>query len=117
MSGHGYVLWCRTADEISRMDLSGTSLVVLSACETALGDIDNTEGVIGLQRAFKKAGADVIVMSLWPVGDIQTANLMNSFYAYLMGGETIYGALQKAMEQLRKQYSDPVDWAGFIIMD
>lgn len=106
-----------TADEISRMDLSGTSLVVLSACETALGDIDNTEGVIGLQRAFKKAGADVIVMSLWPVGDIQTANLMNSFYAYLMGGETIYGALQKAMEQLRKQYSDPVDWAGFIIMD
>lgn len=106
-----------TADEISRMDLSGTSLVVLSACETALGDIDNTEGVIGLQRAFKKAGADVIVMSLWPVGDIQTANLMNSFYAYLMGGETIYGALQKAMEQLRKQYPAPVDWAGFIIMD
>lgn len=104
-----------TADEISRMDLSKTKLVVLSACETALGDIDDTEGVIGLQRAFKKAGAGIVVMSLWPVADAPTAKLMKNFYSNLMGENNINDAMQKAIDQVRKEYPNPVDWAGFII--
>ena len=105
-----------TADEISRMDLSGTSLVVLSACETALGDIDDTEGVLGLQRAFKKAGVDNVVMSLWPVGDKQTAMLMNCFYENLQRNSSINDALQDAMREVRSVYPNPTDWAGFVVL-
>lgn len=105
-----------TADEISRMDLSGTSLVVLSACETALGDIDDTEGVLGLQRAFKKAGVDYVVMSLWPVGDKQTAMLMNYFYENLERNSSINDALQYAMRKVKSIYPNPTDWAGFVVL-
>lgn len=106
-----------TADEISRLDLSNTSLVVLSACETALGDIDNTEGVIGLQRAFKNAGVDNIIMSLWPVGDKQTALLMSYFYKYLLDNDNINVSLQKAMNKVKEKYPNPIDWAGFVLME
>ena len=69
-----------TADEIARLDLEGNSLLVLSACDTGLGDIDNIDGVFGLQRGFKKAGAETILMSLWKVPDEETNILMKSFH-------------------------------------
>ncbi len=106
-----------TADEISRLDLSKTQMVVLSACETAKGVIDPVDGVYGLQQAFKKAGAGTIVMSLWKVPDESTSLLMNSFYAALISGNEKHDALKKAMQEAQKKYKAPYYWAGFIILD
>lgn len=106
-----------TADEISRLDLSNTKLVVLSACETARGKVDPVDGVYGLQRAFKLAGAQTIVMSLWKVQDNATAMLMTQFYTYLTSGVEKHQALWKAMMDVRKKYKDPYYWAGFIMLD
>ena len=106
-----------TADEISRLDLSNTKLVVLSACETARGKIDPVEGVLGLQRAFKKAGAQTIVMSLWKVPDESTSILMTEFYRNLMNGVEIHQALKNAEDKVKELYPDPYYWAGFIILD
>lgn len=106
-----------TADEISRLDLSNTKLVVLSACETARGKIDPVEGVLGLQRAFKKAGAQTIVMSLWKVPDESTSILMTEFYRNLMNGVEIHQALKNAENRVKELYPDPYYWAGFIILD
>lgn len=106
-----------TADEISRLDLSNTKLVVLSACETARGKIDRFEGVLGLQRAFKKAGAQTIVMSLWKVPDESTSILMTEFYRNLMDGIEIHQALKNAENKVKELYPDPYYWAGFIILD
>ena len=106
-----------TADEISRMDLSNTKLVVLSACETAKGKIDSVDGVYGLQRAFKMAGAETIVMSLWKVQDDATSLLMTQFYDYLTKGNEKRQALWKAMMDVREKYEDPYYWAGFIMLD
>ena len=106
-----------TADEISRMDLKQTKMVVLSACETAKGKIDYIDGVFGLQRGFKKAGAGTIVMSLWKVQDDATSMLMTSFYKKLMNGEERHKALWNAMMEVRKAYEDPYYWGGFIMLD
>ena len=106
-----------TADEISRLDLSNTKLVVLSACETARGKIDPVEGVLGLQRAFKKAGAQTIVMSLWKVPDESTSILMTQFYKNLMTGIERHQALKDAMNYVKTLYPDPYYWAGFIMLD
>ena len=106
-----------TADEISRLDLSKTQMVVLSACETAKGIIDPVDGIYGLQLAFKKAGVGSIVMSLWKVPDEATSLLMNSFYAALISGIEKHEALKKAMYEVRKKYNDPYYWAGFIMLD
>lgn len=106
-----------TADEISRLNLSKTKLVVLSACETARGKIDPVDGVYGLQRAFKMAGAQTIVMSLWKVQDDATSMLMTQFYTYLTNGVEKHKALWKAMMEVREKYKDPYYWAGFIMLD
>lgn len=106
-----------TADEISRLDLSKTKLVVLSACETAKGKIDPVDGVYGLQRAFKMAGVETIVMSLWKVQDDATSLLMTQFYAYLTKGNEKHQALWKAMMDVKEKYKDPYYWAGFIMLD
>ena len=107
-----------TADEISRLDLRGTDLVVLSACETGLGDVTG-EGVYGLQRGFKKAGINSIVMSLWKVDDDATRLLMTEFYNHLLSGYPKIEALKKAQMYVRMQkgYEDPYYWAGFILLD
>lgn len=106
-----------TADEISQLDLSNTRLVVLSACETARGRIDPIDGVFGLQRAFKMAGAGTIVMSLWKVQDDATCMLMSHFYSYLAAGTERHQALWKAMMDVKAVFHDPYYWAGFIMLD
>lgn len=107
-----------TADEISRLDLRGTDLIVLSACETGLGDVTG-EGVYGLQRGFKKAGVNSIVMSLWKVDDDATRLLMTDFYNHLFSGYPKIEALKKAQTYVRMQkgYEDPYYWSGFILLD
>lgn len=106
-----------TADEIARLNLSGTKLAVLSACETARGMVDAIDGVFGLQRAFKRAGTESIVMSLWQVDDNATRLLMTAFYRLLAQGAERHEALHKAMMQVRNTYRDPYYWAGFIMLD
>lgn len=107
-----------TADEISRLDLSHTRLVVLSACETARGHIDNTDGVWGLQRAFKQAGAGTIVMTLWKVSDETTCMFMTEFYRQLANGLNTRQALKRARTYLIEQgATDPYYWAAFVAID
>lgn len=105
-----------TADEISRLDLSNTKLVVLSACETARGIVDPIDGVLGLQHAFKKAGVGTVIMSLWKIPDYATSLLMNHFYTYLLSGLESRESLKNAMNDVRKIYPDPYYWGGFIIL-
>lgn len=106
-----------TADEISRLRLDSTKLVVLSACQTGRGSVDAVDGVYGLQRAFKMAGAGTVVMSLWRVHDSATSLLMTRFYTHLAAGEERHKALWKAMMDVRKKYRDPYYWAGFVMLD
>lgn len=109
-----------TAEEIGRLDLRKTKLVILSACETAKGYIDEIDGVLGLQRGFKKAGAGTIVMTLWKIPDEATAILMSSFYKHLMEGKDVRDSLHKAQIELQsidKNYKDPYYWAGFVVLD
>jgi len=105
-----------TAYEISQLDLSNTELVVLSACETALGDIKGTEGVFGLQRAFKMAGVKKMIVSLWQVPDKETAELMKTFYSYWLKGKTIDQAFAQTQSDMRKKYS-PYYWAAFVLIE
>jgi CHAT domain-containing protein len=106
-----------TAYEISQMNLANTELVVLSACETGLGDLVGNEGVYGLQRAFKIAGAQHIIMSLWQVPDVQTQELMTAFYTHWLSRKMpipeAFGAAQNAM---RDKYEHPFFWAGFVLV-
>ena len=110
-----------TAQEISTLDLRGLDLVVLSACQTALGDIASGEGVFGLQRGFKKAGAKTIIMSLWKVDDDATRILMVELYKNLMSGKSKRQSLKDAQKYLREydngKYDKPEYWASFIMLD
>ncbi len=107
-----------TAYEISQMNLSNTELVVLSACETGLGDIQGSEGVYGLQRAFKIAGAKYLIMSLWQVPDKQTSLLMTTFYKkWLQDKMNIPDAFHAAQKELRDIGLDPYQWAGFVLVE
>lgn len=105
-----------TAYEISQLNLNNTELVVLSACETALGDVKGSEGVFGLQRAFKMAGVKKMIVSLWQVPDKETAELMTSFYSYWIKGKTINDAFVQAQADMRKKYS-PFYWAAFVLVE
>ena len=107
-----------TAYEISLMNLKNTELVVLSACETGLGDIQGNEGVYGLQRAFKIAGAKYLIMSLWQIPDRTTSILMTLFYKkWLEDKMSIPEAFQSAQKELRDKGIDPYKWAGFVLME
>ncbi|MGB4820496.1 MAG: CHAT domain-containing protein, partial [Saprospiraceae bacterium] len=93
-------------------------LVVLSACETGLGDIQGNEGVYGLQRAFKIAGVKYLIMSLWQVPDKQTSLLMTTFYKkWLEDKMTIPDAFHAAQKELREIGLDPYQWAGFVLVE
>jgi CHAT domain-containing protein len=108
-----------TALEVSQMNLSNTQLVVLSACETGLGDIKGNEGVYGLQRAFRIAGAKNVLMSLWQVSDDATQKLMTCFYnKWLVEKQPLRAAFEAAQQWLRGEegYGNPYYWAGFVLV-
>ena len=107
-----------TAKEVSVTDLRGCDLVVMSACSTGLGNITD-EGVFGLQRGFKKAGVNAILMSLWPVDDEATQMLMVEFYKHYLSGLSKQKSLEKAQQHVKSQrgFEDPKYWAGFVLLD
>ncbi len=102
--------------EISKLNLRKTDLVVLSACETGIGDL-SYDGILGLQRGFKSAGVNTIIMSLWKVDDVATSLLMVNFYRkYLKTGSKEY-AFREAQRIVREKFPDPYFWASFILLD
>ena len=110
-----------TSHEIANIDLTGLDLCVLSACQTAQGDI-SSEGVYGLQRGFKKAGARSILMSLWEVDDEATSHMMTEFYRqWITNGKSKYKALELAKQSVKshteKGWNDPHYWASFVLLD
>lgn len=107
-----------TALELSNMNLGNVDMVVMSACESGLGETSG-EGVFGLQRGFKLAGANTLLMSLWKVDDTATKLLMTEFYKNYLSGKSKQESLQLAQKSLRShsEYSDPEYWAAFIMLD
>ena len=103
-----------TAEDVSGLNLVSTELVVLSACETGLGEVQLGEGVFGLRRAFVLAGAKTLVMSLWKVPDEPTRELMEDFYSRLLAGEGRAEALRQAQLAMKAKYPDPFYWGAFI---
>ncbi|MFH1924448.1 MAG: CHAT domain-containing tetratricopeptide repeat protein, partial [Planctomycetota bacterium] len=110
-----------TAEEVATLDLVGTELVVLSACETGIGEVKRGGGVYGLRRGFELAGTRSIVMSLWKVPDAETRELMRAFYTRLKAGKGKGRALRESMlEQIRRRRSrnggaHPYFWGAFIL--
>lgn len=110
-----------TAKEIAALDLHNTDLVVLSSCESGLGELGGDDATIGLQRGFKKAGVNTILMSLHKIDDEATKILMVEFYRNLMSGKSKLQSLKDAQKYLRQvedgKYDDPQYWASFILLD
>ncbi|MCH8078051.1 MAG: CHAT domain-containing protein, partial [SAR324 cluster bacterium] len=107
-----------TAMEVLSMDLAGTRLVVLSACETGLGDIKQGEGVYGLRRAFQEAGAAAVLSTLWQVDDDGTQAFMTRFYTLFLEGK---GAQESARAVQREfiassRWAHPFYWAPFVMV-
>jgi len=104
-----------TGMEVLNLDLRGTDLVVLSACETGVGEVVAGEGVLGLIQAFRVAGAPSLVTSFWKVSDEATAALMAEFYAGLSKGIAKGAALRAAAEKIRstERWQHPAYWAAF----
>jgi CHAT domain-containing protein/tetratricopeptide (TPR) repeat protein len=110
-----------TAFEVSGLNLVGTELATLSACETGVGEVRNGEGVYGLRRAFQHAGAEAILMSLWKMPDREIYGLMDSFYKNWSDGQTKQEAFRqstlKMIHDLRDKYgtAHPLLWGGFVL--
>lgn len=108
-----------TALEVLSLNLTGTKLAILSACETGLGEIHEGEGVYGLRRAFQEAGAGTVVSSLWEVSDAGTQKLMTALYRRLLAGMSPHQALRETqLEMLRiGEWSSPYIWSAFYMVD
>ena len=105
-----------TAFEASNLSLNETELVVLSACETALGHYRLGEGVYGLPRSFIQSGAENIIMSIWEVGDRETEEFMSLFYKKLFNGNSIRGAFNSTQQMIKEKYKHPYYWGAFIMI-
>lgn len=108
-----------TANNIARLDLSGTEMVVLSACQSGQG-VATSEGLYGLQRAFKKAGVGTMVMALWSVSDKVATEFMTTFYEQMASKECNWNkrqAFEKTKSIIREKYPDPFHWAAFVMLD
>ena len=106
-----------TGDEISRLNLAKTKLAILSANESGLGYIKGYEGIFGFQRAFKLAGVESLIMSLWAVPDSQTTELMVLFYKEWLSGQSRLNAFKAAQQKVREKYESPYYWAAFVMLD
>ncbi|MDZ7650507.1 MAG: CHAT domain-containing protein [Cytophagales bacterium] len=98
------------------LNLDQTDLVVLSACETGLGEISNGEGVYGLQRAFLVAGAKVLIMSMFKVDDAATQELILNFYRKWLATNNIRQSFIDAKKELRVDYPEPIYWGSFVMI-
>ncbi|HLP72229.1 MAG TPA: CHAT domain-containing protein, partial [Bacteroidales bacterium] len=105
-----------TAQEVTQIDMRKNNLVVLSACETGLGDIRGTEGVYGLQRALKMAGVRNIIMSLWQIPDKETVEFMGKFYEKFLAIKDVRQAFSEAQHEMRLNYN-PYYWGAFVLME
>jgi CHAT domain-containing protein/Tfp pilus assembly protein PilF len=111
-----------TAYEATQLNLQGTELVVLSACETGLGESQNGEGVFGLRRGLQEAGAEAVLMSMWSVPDLETQELMRLFYQKWLGGKDKHEALREAQSELRARVKARYDhdlayyWGAFVLV-
>lgn len=105
-----------TAYEAMNLDLRNIDLVVLSACETGLGEVKNGEGVYGFQQALQTAGAKALIMSLWKVSDEATMALMVNFYKQWLGSGDKRAAFRAAQAQLRKDFPNPYFWGAFVMI-
>ncbi len=105
-----------TAYEAMSLNLDKTDLVVLSACETGLGEVSNGEGVYGLQRAFLVAGAKILVMSMFKVDDEATQKLILNFYKKWLATGNLRGSFTDAKKELRLEYPEPINWGAFMMI-
>lgn len=108
-----------TANNIARLDLSGTEMVVLSACQSGQGKA-TSEGLYGLQRAFKKANVQSMIMTLWSVSDVASREFMEEFYKNLTDSKNKWNkrkAFDEAKNFIRKKYQDAYYWAAFVMLD